>query len=220
VAQALILASVRASSIAISRWIDRVKLGYSDADRAKLALKGIRGKPLKCLPIGYGKDQTATGPQALVQTANKPLNYWRVGLPVTYMSLQLSDLHDLQNGKRDHVLVGLLPEGIPTQLGIRIHEVFLSASSLAHIQKKHPDTTLYDLLRTPLAIKRGLLIRLEQKPSHVVICFEDEDSETRYCGTIKILKSGAEMYLLTYYRTHNRFTASLIRRGTIVKTHD
>src|SRR5262245_37647124 len=136
------------------------------------------------------------------------------------MSLELSDLHDLQKRKRDHVLVGLLPEGVPAKLGIRVHEGFLSASSLAHIQKQHPDNTLHDLLRTPLAIKQGLLIRLERKPSHVVICFEDEGSQTRYCGTIRILKSGAEMYLLTFYRTHNRFAASLIRRGTIVKTHD
>jgi hypothetical protein len=136
------------------------------------------------------------------------------------MSLQLGDLHDLQNGKRNHVLVGLLPEGVPTKLGIRIHEVFLSASSLEHIQKKHPDITLFDLLLTPFAIQKGLLIRLANKPSHVVICFEDEESQKRYCGTIKILKNGAEIYLLTFYSTHNRFTASLIKRGTIVKTHD
>ena len=139
---------------------------------------------------------------------------------MTYMSLQLRDLRDLQNKRRDHVLVGLLPEGVPAKLGIGIHEVFLSASSLEHIQKKHPDTTLLDLLLTPFAIERGLLIRLAKKPSYVVICFEHENSQKRFCGTIKILKNGAEMYLLTFYRTHNRFTASLIRRGTIVKKHD
>jgi hypothetical protein len=136
------------------------------------------------------------------------------------MSLQLGDLDDLRNGKRDHVLVGLLPEGVPTKLGIRAHEVFLSAASLEHIQKVHPDTTLFDLLLTPFAIKKGLLLHLAKKPSHVVFAFEDEDSQKRYCGTIKILKNGSEMYLLTFYRTHNRFTASLLRRGTIVKTHD
>ena len=136
------------------------------------------------------------------------------------MALTLEDLQDLIAGERDPIVVGQIPFNIASGLSLRNHNVYLSANSLRHVLEEHPDISLIDLLHLPFAISKGMLARERAKPNIVVASYLDGETGKRFISVIKIVQSGTEVWISSFYRSKERQTKRILSRGEILKTHD
>jgi hypothetical protein len=137
------------------------------------------------------------------------------------MSLTLEDLEDLanENNDRDPIRVGELPSHVAEVLNLKNHNVYLSRSSLLHIQDGHPDITHFDLLNLPFAIDRGLLVQEIERPHMIIALYLNAISEIRFTIALKISQNGTEIWVSSFYRTKARQTKSILRRGRLLQKH-
>lgn len=135
------------------------------------------------------------------------------------MALTLEDLEDLANNHRDPIRVGILPNKVAALLAIRNHNVYLSRSSLVHIQKNHPDIDFFRLLNLPFAIGSGLLVQEIARPHMLLSSYQVPNDDIRFVTAMKILKSGTEIWVSSFYRVKARQTKSILRRSKILQNH-
>ncbi len=136
------------------------------------------------------------------------------------MSLTLDDIDALRRQLRNPIPVAELPHIIRMTLHIKVPLVHLSNESLAHIAKKHPDITDFELLLLPFVIRHGLILR-EKKKRHIIIAsYQEPMSHRRYVAVMKIASRSCEVWLDSFHKTKPRQTASLLKRCEILKRHD
>ena len=134
--------------------------------------------------------------------------------------LTLEDLLSLLAGQVDRPIeVGQLPDDVITRLGWKLPHVYLSADSLQHIYTK-PDISHFDVLLLPLAISNGLLIHETARPEYVLSSYKRADGHQRYITVMKMAQDGCEIWIKSFHRARVRQTRSLLKRGSILKTHD
>jgi hypothetical protein len=137
------------------------------------------------------------------------------------MALTLDDIEELadENNLRDPISVGMIPTEVAELLGIKSHAVYLSCSSLNHIQQSHPDIDYFKLLHLPLAIERGLLVQEIARPYILLSSYKVPNEDIRYVTALKILKAGTEIWVSSFYRVKARQTKSILRRSRILQKH-
>jgi hypothetical protein len=135
------------------------------------------------------------------------------------MALTLEDLEDLANNYRDPVRVGEIPSQVAKALGLRNYNVYLSRSSLFHIQEAHPDIDHFALLNLPLAIELGLLIQEIERPHMIIVSYLNSVIEMRFVAALKISQNGTEIWVSSFYRAKSRQTKSILRRGRVLQNH-
>lgn len=136
------------------------------------------------------------------------------------MSLTLADLSALREKRRDPIPVGELPHLIKLALNLRVPIVHLSRESLAHIAKKHPDITDFDLLILPFAIGHGLLVREKSKKHIILASYNEPMSHRRFIAAMKVVERDCEVWLTSFYRTKPRQTKRMLSNAEILKRHD
>jgi hypothetical protein len=136
------------------------------------------------------------------------------------MALTLEDLQDLIAGERDPIVVGQIPFDVAARLLLRNHNVYLSANSLRHVLKEHPDVSLIDLLHLPFAIAKGMLVQEKAKTNVIVASYLDSETGKRFIAVMKIVQKGTEVWISSFYRSKKRQTKRILSRGNILKTHD
>jgi hypothetical protein len=135
------------------------------------------------------------------------------------MALTLEDLEDLSRNYRDPIWVGVIPNKVAEILELKNPNVYLSRFSLMHIQAAHPDIDNFTLLKIPFNIERGLLVQERAKPNILLSSFQDTGSNMRFISALKIAQAGTEIWLSSFYRSSQRQTKSILRRGMILQTH-
>jgi hypothetical protein len=137
------------------------------------------------------------------------------------MALTLEDIEELadENNPRDPITVGMIPTEVAEFLAIKNHPVYLSRSSLIHIQQSHPDIDHFKLLNLPFAIDRGLLVQEVARPYILLSSYKVPDDDIRYVTAMKILKAGTEIWVSSFYRVKARQTKSILRRSRILQNH-
>jgi hypothetical protein len=135
------------------------------------------------------------------------------------MALTLEDLEDLTNNYRDPIRVGEFPIEVAERLNLKNHNIYLSRYSLLHIQKSHSDIDHFALLNLPFGIERGLLVQERDKPHIVLSSFVEAATNTRFISALKITQGGTETWVSSFYRSSDRQTKSILRRGIILQTH-
>jgi hypothetical protein len=136
------------------------------------------------------------------------------------MGLTLEDILDLRSGWREPIIVGELPYFIHLALNLRVPQVHLSTDSLAHIAKKHPDITDFDLLLLTPTIGRGMIMRERKKPNVLLAVYQDPETPRRFAAVMKIVSSGCEVWLTSFHRAHARQTKQWLKRCDLFMAHD
>ena len=136
------------------------------------------------------------------------------------MALIFEDIEDLRSRQRDPIRVGELPFDVATQLGLLNHGVYLSRQSYFHIISAHGDIDDYRLLLLPQILKNGLIVQENTKRNILVVSYLDQNSGLRFVTALKIAQSNTEVWVSSMYRAKRRQTKSILRRGTVLKTHD
>lgn len=136
------------------------------------------------------------------------------------MSLTLAKLSDLKAGYSPSIRVGEIPFAVARQLRLLNHNVYLSASSLTHILRDHPDIDLFTLLELPFAIGQGLLVQERRKPHIILSCYQSSVHQRRFIVAMKTAANGTETWVSSFYKSRARQTRSVLNRGNILKPHD
>jgi hypothetical protein len=135
------------------------------------------------------------------------------------MSFTLADINDLKQGYRNPIHVGNIPYAVSKHLELNNSNVYLSLDSYKHIQKKHFDVSDYDLLMMPMAIQYGLLVSDYKKPNIIMCSYFDPNIGKRYIISVKIAANKTEIWALSMYRSRQRQTRALLKKGEILKAH-
>lgn len=137
------------------------------------------------------------------------------------MALTLEDLQDLENpnNDRDPIRVGEFPSSVAAALNLKNHNVYLSRSSLMHIQEAHPDIDHFALLNLPFAIDRGLLVQEIERPHMVIALYVNAISDIRYTIALKISQNGTEIWVSSFHRTKARQTKAVLQRARVLQNH-
>ena len=134
------------------------------------------------------------------------------------MSFTLEDLRGLREGIFSERQVGELPYRDLAALGWRSPLVFLSRSSLAHINQSHPDISDFDLLLLPTLIKSGLLVQENAKPAYISACYQADGK--RFCAVMKVsVRTRFDIWLVSMRRMRPRQTRAILKRGRVIRMH-
>jgi len=136
------------------------------------------------------------------------------------MSVTLSDIDAVRSKARNPIPVGELPNLIRLALQIRVPLVQLSNESLAHIGKRHPDITDFDLLLLPFAIRHGMILRERKKTNVILAVYQEPLSHRRFVAVMKIADGGCQVWLDSFYRLKRRQTKTLMKKAELLKPHD
>lgn len=134
-------------------------------------------------------------------------------------ALVLEDLEDLLTGVKRMVWVGEVPTEVSLKLNLLHQHVYMNKLGLLHIHNRHPDVLPYEVLKIPMDLKNGLWLQEADAPNVIIVSRFDEIQQKRYMTVMKTFKSGAEMWVSSYYRAHARQTASLLKRCRILRSH-
>lgn len=104
-------------------------------------------------------------------------------------------------------------------LNLRNHCVYLSSSSLQHINRKHKDIEDFDLLNLTQGIRRGLIIQERAKPHILIVNYFEALGGRRYAISLKVTNGAGEVWVNSMYRCKERQTRAHLRRGKILKNH-
>ncbi len=105
-------------------------------------------------------------------------------------------------------------------MGLRVPLVYLSKESLAHINRRHPDITDYDLIVVPFVLKHGLILREVRRKNVYLASHVGTYCPKRMGITMKVAQPDREVYLETFHRVSYRQTRAWLKRCEIIKTHD
>ncbi|WP_020085706.1 hypothetical protein [Hyphomicrobium zavarzinii] len=134
------------------------------------------------------------------------------------MILSLDDIDKLRRSRPRRLLkVGELPNAVREALGLSVPDVHLSTESLEHINKDHPDVNDFDLLHLPFAIKNGLLLRENKKPSILLAFYKVPEDERYYIAAFKLAEKGSEIWLSSFYRAKKNQHIKLRRKATVLQ---
>ncbi len=136
------------------------------------------------------------------------------------MALLLSDINDLRQKIRNPIHVGSLPYAIAKKLDLKNSNVYLSLDSYNHIKKKHADISDFDLLLFPFIIQHGLLAVEVRKPTIIMCSYLEPHIGKRYIASLKIAANKTEVWALSLYRARSRQTKVILKRATMIKSHD
>ena len=96
--------------------------------------------------------------------------------------------------------------------------VYLGRSGLTHIAEQHPDVTDFDLLHLPMAIARGLIVRLEKSPRKILAAYKAEHEKIYLCA-MKAAQDSTEIWVDSFYRIKPGKFDNLSRKGTVLRSH-
>ena len=126
-----------------------------------------------------------------------------------------TDLIDLLAGRKPEVEVGTLPQEVRRYLGCSRDTVFLTQYSLEHIFEAHGEHLMpKDILLVPEVLLRGLWLS-DTRPNFAIVSCAFE--KMRFKAVVKTTIERRRNYLSTFHRMAKRQTASLIRRGKVIR---
>ena len=136
------------------------------------------------------------------------------------MSLELSRLQGLRCGPLGvSTPVGDVPREVADYLQTKFRVVNLSRQTLTKINRKHADLSDFTFLELPYLLRHGLWIGEAHNPLNALVSCEGEYSPLRYKVAIKRSAYGLDLWLTAFHRVKPRVTASLLKRGNIIRPY-
>ena len=117
------------------------------------------------------------------------------------------------------IWVGEVPYQIANRLGLKTHNVYLTRGQLVHILDDHSDINIDTLMYLPIAINEGLWVQERAKPHVVIASYISPEIVNRHMVVIKIAANKTEIWISSFYRARAHQTASLLKRGVILRGH-
>ena len=126
---------------------------------------------------------------------------------------------DLLEHNEGPIWVGEVPYRIAKRLGLKNHNVYLAHGPLVHILDDHPDINVATLMFLPFAINDGLWVQERAKPHVVIASYVSPEIVNRHMVVMKITANNSEIWISSFYRAHTRQTASLLKKGIVLRGH-
>lgn len=130
------------------------------------------------------------------------------------MGLELSQLYSLLLTTDGTIQFEHLPPRVADHLGSSLRIVYLSSRSFRHILEAHKGISEFDVLLLPLMIRDGLWIA--DHPHKACVFYRHPETDKLYKGAVKVVGSGYEVYVCSFYRCNERQIATARRRGTVL----
>jgi|ERR1700722_3645162 hypothetical protein len=133
------------------------------------------------------------------------------------MTIELSNLFGLRNGRIREVSVGPLNDIGISHLKSKTDDVRLTHKQLLHIDK-HGGIDDFGIIAIPFGLNYGMFIGEHASPNHLIITYVYPDNNIRYKAVVKTARGGEELWLCTFHRMRPRQTKDLLKRGYVVKS--
>ena len=109
-------------------------------------------------------------------------------------------------------VIAVAPRARPTA------DLYLSRETLLHVLDEHK-VPVEDLTLLADAVNRGLVIAERKRARFATICYQSEVEGKRYIAPIKATVDGSEMYVMSFHRSRDGQTKSLLKRGEAIRFH-
>ena len=134
-------------------------------------------------------------------------------------TLILQDLADLLSDYKPNIWAGEVPYEVAQKLRLTHQDVYMNKRALVHILTDHPDIDHWDVLTIPIALRSGLWLQEVDRPNIVLVSHFDNHRGKRFVTAMKTYEHGSEMWVSSYYRSHVRQTAGMLKRCRILRSH-